>query len=282
MAQFTGAGPRTTGVWYDDTYDRTYFSRGSNCTGKPGAEGKIESCTTLWSLLIFGSVVYDESIDYNSTELFSGGIDPAHLPKTIIGGKCVEVYPHSRLRVNTVFEVVRSKGYETAYTDKHPAYDIVRGPSGTGLSEGYFPEIAAVPVTVEATIPYDQMHVDAFLDWIDGTSPAMAEGSIPKMPTLFGGNFQAVSVGEKTSGYNNDSALTFTPDLLKAFDFVDSSLGKIYSKLGSKGYLKDTLIIVASKHGQAPINPALYRKIDPSVVTNATGVDVAFQTVCDT
>jgi Type I phosphodiesterase / nucleotide pyrophosphatase len=37
--QFTGATPRTTGVWYDDTYDRTFFARGSNCTGPPGAEG---------------------------------------------------------------------------------------------------------------------------------------------------------------------------------------------------------------------------------------------------
>ena len=45
-----------------------------------------------------------------------------------------------RLRVNTVIELVRAAGLQTAYTDKHPAYDLVRGPSGTGLSEGYFPE----------------------------------------------------------------------------------------------------------------------------------------------
>jgi predicted AlkP superfamily pyrophosphatase or phosphodiesterase len=41
QAQFTGASPRTTGVWYDDTYDRKYFAPGSNCTEKPGAEGMI-------------------------------------------------------------------------------------------------------------------------------------------------------------------------------------------------------------------------------------------------
>lgn len=39
QAQFTGASPRTHGVWYDDTWDRTYFAPGSDCTGKPGAEG---------------------------------------------------------------------------------------------------------------------------------------------------------------------------------------------------------------------------------------------------
>jgi predicted AlkP superfamily pyrophosphatase or phosphodiesterase len=40
-------------------------------------------------------------------------------------------------------------------------------------------------------------------------------------------------------------------------DFVDESLGKIVAKLKSKALYKDTLIIVASKHGQAPIDPLL-------------------------
>lgn len=39
MNFMTGASPRTTGVWYDDTYDREFFAPGSNCTGPPGAEG---------------------------------------------------------------------------------------------------------------------------------------------------------------------------------------------------------------------------------------------------
>lgn len=136
-------------------------------------------------------MAYDESIDYDPTKLFSGGINPANLPKTLIKGKCTAIYPHSRLRVNTVFEVVRSKGKETAYTDKHPAYDLVRGPSGQGLSEGYFPEIASVPTTVDGTIGYDKLHVDAFLKWLDGASPENAEGSLKGIPTLFGGNFQS-------------------------------------------------------------------------------------------
>jgi predicted AlkP superfamily pyrophosphatase or phosphodiesterase len=43
LNQFTGASPRTTGVWYDDTYDRSFYPPFSdsktNCAGPAGAEG---------------------------------------------------------------------------------------------------------------------------------------------------------------------------------------------------------------------------------------------------
>ena len=229
------------------------------------------------------AVVYDESKDYNSSELFSGGIDPENLPQAIVDGKCQEIYPHSRLRVNTIWEIVHQAGKETAYTDKHPAYDIVRGPSGKGLTTGYFPEIAAIANTVEATIEYDTLHVNAFLDWINGKTPSHSEiqgKGLTTIPALFGGNFQAVSVGEKTSGYVAGS-LAFTPELLKALDFVDASLGKVVQALKDKGIYKDTLIVVASKHGQAPIDPKLFREVDPSLVPAATGVNVSFTTTDD-
>lgn len=200
-----------------------------------------------------------------------------------MSGKCQEIYPHSRLRVNTIWEIVHQAGKETAYADKHPAYDIVRGPSGQGLTTGYFPEIAAVANTVEATIQYDTLHVNAFLDWINSKTPADSEvqgKGLTTIPTLFGGNFQAVSVGQKTSGYVDDS-LAFTAELLKALDFVDSSLGKVVEALKDKRIYEETLIIVASKHGQAPINPKLFRKIDPALVPAATGVNVSFTTTDD-
>lgn len=133
-----------------------------------------------------------EDLDYNKTLLFSGGINPANLPLWIQNGKCVPQYPHSRLRVNTVFEVIKSKGFQTAYTDKHPAYDIVRGPSGQGLSTGYFPEIESIPGSnVSATIAYDRLHLNAFLDWLDAKTPEHSEGNLTKVPALFAGNFQA-------------------------------------------------------------------------------------------
>jgi hypothetical protein len=200
----------------------------------------------------------------------------------IVKGVCTSMYPHMRVRVNTAFEVVRAAGFQTAYTDKHAAYDLVRGPSGKGLSEGYFPEIAAVANNVTAVIAYDQLHVNAWLDWIDGITPVNASitsggSKISSMPTLTGGNFQCVSVAQKTIEYNNDSSIS--PGLLKAFDFVDSSLGKIVAKLKAKGYYEDTLIIVASKHGQSPIDPKLWNEVDPGALMNATSKPIAYLTV---
>ena len=60
---------------------------------------------------------------------------------------------------------------------------------------------------------------------------------------------------------------------------MDASLGSVVNKLKSKGIYDSTLIIVASKHGQAAIDPTKYEKIPPKAVTNATKVEVTFQTV---
>lgn len=97
------------------------------------------------------AVLYDETKDYDNTQLWSspdptvvgGNIDPVNLPQAMVGGQCINLYPHQHLRVNTIFEVAHEHG-QTAYTDKHPAYDLVRGPSGKGLSVGYFPEIQSL------------------------------------------------------------------------------------------------------------------------------------------
>jgi hypothetical protein len=39
LAQYTGAFPRTTGVWYDDVFDKSFYAPNSSCSGAPGAEG---------------------------------------------------------------------------------------------------------------------------------------------------------------------------------------------------------------------------------------------------
>ena len=50
IAQFTGASPATTSVWYDDIWYRDYYPafsvNGEHCKGSPGAEGQssIRSC----------------------------------------------------------------------------------------------------------------------------------------------------------------------------------------------------------------------------------------------
>ena len=156
---------------------------------------------------------------------------------------------------------------------------MVRGPSGSGLSLGYFPEINGVPNEVNTTIEYDKLHVAAFLDFIKGIDPAKSEGTLAgKTPTLFGGNFQCINVAQKKAGYEPTAGNPFTPTLLAAFDFVDQSLAKIVAALKAKRIQHETLIIVASKHGQAPIDPLKVVKIDPDAVTNATGVKVLQQT----
>src|SRR5579872_6065414 len=119
LAQLTGGTPKTTGVYYDDSYDRTLFSPDGNfpaipagCSGNPGSE-----------------MVLDESIDFDSTKLFSGGINPAFLPnQRNADGSCTKVFPHDFLKVNTIFGVAHHAGLLTAWSDKHPAYDIVNGP----------------------------------------------------------------------------------------------------------------------------------------------------------
>lgn len=124
--------------------------------------------------------------------------------------------------------------------------------------------------------------MNAWLDWVEGITPVNAsitsEGSpITGMPALFGGNFQSVSVAQKTIEYNNDSSIS--TGILKAIDFVDSSLGQIVAKLKAKGYYEDTLIILVSKHGQAPIDPLLWKEVDPTALVNATDKPVAYLTV---
>ncbi len=66
-------------------------------------------------------------------------LDPAQLP--VDPATCQPVYPHSYLRVNTVFEVARAAGLRTAWSDKHAAYEILNGPSGTGVQDLFTPEI---------------------------------------------------------------------------------------------------------------------------------------------
>ncbi len=154
-ALVTGGSPRTTGVWYDNAYDRTFFPPGSNCEGSAGA-----------------NTLYDESIDRDLSLVDGGGIDPAKLPlRRLPDGRCVPVYPHSFLRVNTIFEVAHEAGLRTAWSDKHPAYDLVNGPSGHGVDDLYTPEINNVDdptLSVTQTAAYDRTKVRAVVNEIRG------------------------------------------------------------------------------------------------------------------
>jgi hypothetical protein len=289
LAQMTGGTSKTTGVYYDDSYDRTLFSPDgkfpaspSGCSGSPGTE-----------------VVLDESIDNVTTELFSGGINPAFLPQQRnADGSCTKVFPHDFLKVNTIFGVAHAAGLQTAWSDKHPAYDIVNGPFvGTpNVDDLYTPEInsniftATPPGPASAngvdlksaalacnasnstlafnnitpvqyvdcaptTEANDDIKVQSIVNEIDGKRSDGSSGT-GKVPAIFGMNFQAVSVGQKLVAGGYDATLAPKPILQHAIAHTDASIGRMVSELKAKGLLDDTLIIVSAKHGQSPIDRA--------------------------
>jgi hypothetical protein len=272
VALVTGATPKTSGVFYDDSYDRTLFAPGSNCTGNPGTE-----------------VVMDESVEFDDSKVFSGGINPANLPMAKDAlGSCNPVFPHEFIRTNTVFEVIRAFGGHTAWSDKHPAYDILNGPSGLGIEDLYTPEINSLIVnggvqngvdlagsihlcdgttnslplakvsdftTCEpACMAYDDSKVQAIVNEIDGKSSDGTKRA--HVPTIFGMNFQEVSVGEKlpVGGYSDAAGTQPSALLAGAIAHVDASLGRMVAELKARRLYESTLVIVSAKHGQSPID----------------------------
>jgi Type I phosphodiesterase / nucleotide pyrophosphatase len=251
LALVTGGSPKSTGVYYDDSYDRALSAPGSDCTVK-GTE-----------------VVYDESIDKDPDAIDGGGgIDEAKLPRDGANG-CTPVYPHSFLRVNTIFEVAKAAGMRTAWSDKHPAYELVNGPSGNGVDDLFVPEINSkgeITAKVSATAAYDDTKVAAIINEIDGKSHDGKDGA--GVPAIFGMNFQAVSVGQKTAGYT-DAKGTPSPDLAEALKHTDASIGKMLAELQAKGLDNETLVVLSAKHGQSAIDPAAKKIVDKKMIPAA-------------
>ena len=104
---------------------------------------------------------------------------------------------------------------------------------------------------------YDQLKVNAVLNWIDGRTH-LGTGRAP-VPTIFGMNFQAVSVGQKLiengrKGGYTDAAGTPTGDMQSEISFVDGAIGQMVAELSSRGLLESTALIITAKHGQSPID----------------------------
>jgi predicted AlkP superfamily pyrophosphatase or phosphodiesterase len=263
LALVTGGSPISHGLFYDVSYDRTYFDpSNTTCSGTPG-----------------NNMVFDESIDrYTSDNVSLDVIDPTMLPRRLNEqGKCVPVFPHEALKTNTIFEVIKGFGGHTAWADKHPAYDLVNGPSGKGLDDLYTPEITNVggfdaTVSVVCTVENDQKKVKAIINQINGLNHDGTPG--PGVPAVFGMNFQAVSVGQKLAKDNSDGSCvddtgslngqpggykdgsgTPTDVLAYGLQKTDDALRSMIQALKSQHIYESTLFIVSAKHGQSPINP---------------------------
>ena len=267
LALVTGGSPVTTGLFYDVSYDRTIFDpTNTTCSGAPG-----------------NLMVFDESIDrYNAQQVSLNVIDPARLPRALVNGNCVALFPHSALRTNTIFEVVKAAHGHTAWADKHPAYDLVNGPSGHGVDDLYTPEVTNFngfdnTVSVVCTAQNDFLKVQGILNEIHGLNHDGTPG--PGVPEVFGMNFQAVSVGQKLSHDNGngscvsdtgalvgqpggytDGAGTPTAVLEYGLDKTDQALAMMIQALKDHGIYDTTLFIVTAKHGQSPINPVKTNK----------------------
>jgi hypothetical protein len=289
VAQVTGGEPKTTGVYYDDSYNRALLPAGTKtCAGAtPGAE-----------------VYYAEPADKDPSALDAGQglaglpgsilsmtgspeqlLDPAQLP--VDPKTCAPVYPHQYIKVNTVFEVARAHGLGTAWSDKHAAYDILQGPSGSGIQDLFTPEINSLANAAggdwtsvnSLTQQYDSYKVQAVLNQIDGYdhSRSIKLGT----PAVFGMNFQSVSTAQKlptsdgkAGGYLADG-VTPGPVLSGALDYVDAQLGRFVAGLGARHLTDSTTVIVSAKHGQSPTVPAQLTRIDDAPILAA--LDAAWQ-----
>jgi len=205
-------------------------------------------------------VIFDSSIDLNRDAVDGGGgIDPAKLPRDPKRG-CAPTFPHDFIRVNTIFEVIRQSGRRTAWSDKHPAYDFVNGPSGKGVDDLFTPEVRPFR-DIKNIQSYDDLKVAAILNEIDGKDhTGLRQVGVP---ALFGMNFQAISVAQKTkNGGYLDSRGKPSPILEDAFLHTDQSIRRMMERLRSQNLLACTLVIVTAKHGDSPIDPMRLRHAD--------------------
>jgi predicted AlkP superfamily pyrophosphatase or phosphodiesterase len=183
--------------------------------------------------------------------------------------------------VNTIFEVAHAAGLRTAWSDKHPAYQIVDGPSGTGVDDLFTPEInsdAPTPgndwTTDNAfTEQYDGYKVQAILNEIDGFDHSGTHHV--GTPAIFGMNFQTISTAEKlptsdglVGGYLADG-VTPGPLLTRALGFIDEEVGAMVAELKSQHLDGSTAIILSAKHGQSPQTPSALTRIPDGPILTA-------------
>jgi hypothetical protein len=255
LAMVTGGTPLSLGIFYDDAYTRALSP-------------PMSDCATVGT-----KVIWKQNLDVNPDDRDTT-IDPAKLPLDPANG-CTPVFPHQYLKAKTIFEVIKASGGRTAWSDKHPAYEILNGPSGTGVDDLYTPEINAGGTTNDLglTEAYDDVKVSAILNEIAGHDHT-GKNDVG-VPAIFGMNFQAVSVAQKLTGSGcplgcgyTDATGTPSAGLIDALDHTDQSIGSMVDGLRKAGLLDSTLIILSAKHGNSPTDPSKLRRVNANVIAD--------------
>jgi hypothetical protein len=250
--------------------------------------------------------------------LIDGGIKSINPDRLVRDpfNNCKPVYSWNFVRTNTIFGVIHAAGGYTAWSDKHAAYASVSGPTGTdqpsNVDDYYSPEVNSLQIQLPgiqtaalsedggvdcgALVPngddwttgfdaikcYDQLKVNAVVNWINGEPHLGGQRGSKPVPAIFGMNFQAVSVGQKlispksavrtdanTGGYE-DAQGTPRPKMLAEIEFVDAAIGQMVHALQHNGLLDSTAIIITAKHGQSPIDPNRFFPIPGNSGNNGT------------
>jgi hypothetical protein len=312
MALVTGGTPRTVGAFYDVAWDRVLAPpniatgnglAGGVCTPNQnnGTQTEYEEGVERDQTKLNGGGPYSSPIDGGVLSIWGDRLprDPFSKPRP-----CLPVFPWNFIRTNTIYGVIHAAGGYTAWSDKHAVYAAVSGPTGTSVPSNvddyYSPEVNSNQISLPGVVTagtnfnckgivesgndwttdfqaiqcYDQLKVNAVLNWINGKTHLGL--STAPVPMIFGMNFQAVSVGEKLiengvfGGYK-DGAGNPTPSLLSEIQFVDAAIGQMVQALQkNQALFNSTTIIITAKHGQSPIDPARFFPIPGHSGTNGT------------
>jgi hypothetical protein len=136
IAYLTGASPAATGICYEDSYSRALLpslAQGGGST--PGTEVAFAAVPDIDPTLLSGGGNFDAS-----------SLDPNKLPRDPSTGQ--PVYPNQFLQsnttINTIFDVAHRAGLYTAFSDKHPAYQVATGTDPNSIDDFYGPEVSSL------------------------------------------------------------------------------------------------------------------------------------------
>ena len=194
LGPLTGATPRTTGIPYDEYYDRHY-------------KLAIEMTETI----------------------------------TVPPG----LKPHDLLRVPTLFEAAKAKGFTTGFISKHIGYEVLQGPSGQGLDRLELPESADWKGSFR---DYDAANFATLTDWM--TKDGVDVAGIYAIAPNYAMKDHGVAAAETRA----------------AIAGVDAEIGRLVDGLVAAGRYDDTVFVVLGDHGDTDTPTAVASKGEGSIV----------------